>query len=116
MTTKFNIGELVWYVDNEYEFSSWERAKPYQAHVERIEIWKSDGSFGDRKDELKIKYILDAKPSYSRCPWEFMEDRIFKTHADALYFRNQKRRAYLQKEIDKAQKVVDGWKKQLEEV
>lgn len=116
MTTKFDIGELVWYVDNEYDLSNWKSAKPCQARVERIAIWKSDGSFGDRKGDLKIKYTLDAKPSYSRCNWEFMEDRIFKTHADALYFRNQKRRAYLQKELDKAQKVVDDWKKQLDEV
>lgn len=116
MTTKFDIGELVWYVDNEYDSDTWKNAKPYQARVECIEIWKSDGSFGDRKGELKIKYTLDAKRSYNRWNWQFMEDRLFKTHADALHFRNQKRREYPQKELDKAQKVVDDWKKKLEEI
>ena len=116
MTTKFNIGELVWYVDNEYDSGSWESNKPCQARVDRIRIWKNDGTFGGIKGELMVQYVLDAKPPYSRCPWEFMEDRLFKTHADALHFRNQKRREYLQKELDKAQKVVDDWKKKLEEV
>ena len=109
MVTKFDLGEAVWYLNTEYDTAgAWLKAKPCRAHVVNIHIWSRDG-------EPAIKYYLDDKPEYSKFPWEFMEDRVFKTKEEAAEFLRKKQRSFLQDEVYKARKVLDECQHKLEE-
>ena len=109
MTTKFDLGEAVWSLNTEYDTEgAWFRAKPCKSKIVNIHAWVRDG-------EPVVKYYLEDKPEYSRFPWEFMEDRVFKTKEDAAEFLRKEQRSYLQDAVYKARKVLDECQRKLDE-
>jgi len=112
MTTRFDLGEKVWYVNNHYNFADfWAEAKVCQSSVLRINIWFD-------KDGTHVQYTLaDYQPGVppKQFHWEFMEDNLFSNYEDAAEFLRKKQRSFLQDEVYKARKVVDECQRKLDD-